>query len=178
MSFIEHSSAGLNMKNKDAETVEGKLLNGMLVFTRPQILKIFDIKKPERFRQWLKLNYIKPHFEASGSGTLNYFTKYNLYTIGLFKKLIDLGLNRWVSMKLSHEFDDMDWHEINYDVPNRPTYMFAYGKVDRAKNWEDVMKVRYTTNVKLQDVEAAIVVNLSEIKKSIDKKIGRIAGGY
>jgi hypothetical protein len=165
------------MKNKDTEKFKGRLFDGMLVFTTPQVLKIFDIKKPERFRQWLKLNYIKPHFKASGSGTLNYFTKYNLYTIGLFKKLIDLGLNRWISMKFAHEFNDRDWHDIHYDVPV-PTYMFAYGKVDRTRSWEDVMKVRYTTNVKLQDVEAAIVVNLSEIKKNIDKKIGRIEGKY
>jgi hypothetical protein len=140
---------------------------------------MFDIKKPERFRQWLKLNYIKPHFKASGSGTLNYFTKYNLYTIGLFKKLIDLGLNRWISMKLAHYVDDKIWHDIHYGGHHHPIYMFAYGKVDRTKRWEDVMEISFTsTNVELNDLEAAIVVNLSEIKKNIDKKIGRIEGKY
>jgi len=125
--------------------------------------------KTERLRQWVKFGYIKPTVKASGSGTNTYYSKYDLFRIGFFKKLIDVGFKRWVASKFANKFSNDDWDV----VWNK--YFIVSGTIDRSKNWSDTMKLSITTNpiVNCSDKEIVIVIDLWAIKKSVLDQIDK-----
>ena len=65
-------------------------------FLAADIEKITGVKR-NRLQQWLERGYITPSIQvASGQGTRNIWSRNDLYTIALFKKIIESGLSRKV----------------------------------------------------------------------------------
>ena len=62
-------------------------------YTTTDIMKL-GIKR-ERLKDWMERNFIEPSIQkASGQGTKNIFSIYDLYKIKLFKLLVETGLPR------------------------------------------------------------------------------------
>lgn len=65
-------------------------------FLAADIEKITGVKR-NRLQQWLEREYITPSIQvASGHGTRNIWSRNDLYTIALFKKITESGLSRKV----------------------------------------------------------------------------------
>ena len=67
------------------------------------ICKALGIER-ERFRDWTKTGQIRPTLPAFGQGTKAGFTLGDVYTIALFKRMIDTGYKRELSAKLISQF--------------------------------------------------------------------------
>jgi hypothetical protein len=63
-------------------------------FLAADIERILEVKR-NRLQQWLERGYIIPSIQvASGHGTRNVWSRNDLYTIALFKKITESGLSR------------------------------------------------------------------------------------
>ena len=67
------------------------------------ICKALGIER-ERFRDWIKTGQIRPTLPAFGQGTKAGFTLGDVYTIALFKRMIETGYKRELSAKLISPF--------------------------------------------------------------------------
>ena len=67
------------------------------------ICKALGIER-ERFRDWTKTGQIRPTLPAFGQGTKAGFTWGDVYTIALFKRMIETGYKRELSAKLISPF--------------------------------------------------------------------------
>lgn len=70
-------------------------------FSTFDVVKILDIKR-ERLREWMIQGFVKPAVSASGAGSKAEFDLLGLYKLGIFKRLVDTGMNRriaaaWIS---------------------------------------------------------------------------------
>jgi hypothetical protein len=167
------------MESTKFEKFEGKLVNGRLVYSTSQTLKIIEVNWAT-FRHWIEKNadeknpYVRPDIPAEGPGTTNYFTKENLFRIALFKKLIGVGLKRFIASELANEVKLEWWADINY--LKEPIYLLAVGKVPPKKdkeNWRDSIEVKVALNNKidLSDFEVVIAMNLNKIAENIDARV-------
>ena len=164
------------MESTKFEKFESELVHGLSVYSTSKTLKIIGVPWGT-FRHWVekKNPYITPDIRAEGPGTTNYFTKENLFRIALFKKLIGVGLNRFIAAKLANEVDLEWWADINY--LKEPIYLLAVGKVPPKKdkeNWRDSIEVKVALNTKidLSDFEVVIAMNLNKIAENIDARAG------
>jgi hypothetical protein len=62
-------------------------------FSTFEVMKILDIKR-ERLREWMNNKFISPTQPASGVGTKAIFSILDVYKTGVFKKLVESGINR------------------------------------------------------------------------------------
>jgi hypothetical protein len=63
-------------------------------FEASDITEITGVKRP-RLQQWLERGFIHPSIQkAEGHGSRNVYNRYDLYRIGIFKKLVESGLSR------------------------------------------------------------------------------------
>lgn len=161
------------MKRKKFAKIKGRIKDGRKVYSTTEALEIFDLKWG-RFRQWLKLGYIKADEPTKAQGSSNFFIKENLYTIKLFIILISLGLNRWFSSDAAHEVGYEQWSDISYQ--GEPIWMIISGDPDhkRDKNWKKNMELYFWPgpDLKLDKFQGAIVIDLLKIAKEIDEKVG------
>ena len=170
--------SGKDVSKETAFTVQEVIGEHVSVFWKsnyisPDVQKVFDIKK-ERLRQWIKLGYIKPSVKASsGPGTHNVFSTSDLFNIGLFKKLTDVGFNRWIASRFAQEFKEEDWKKVNH---GKLKYMTVVGNIDRRKNWRETMRLSKTKSLpsKIKDIEFVLIMNLGELLKNIDDKVLKI----
>ena len=99
------------MSKKTDNTIYSKLLPGQETYSTTDILRILDIKK-QRLRHWTS-KYVQPDIQvSSGSGVKSIFSIYQVYQISLFKKLIELGLNRWISGQFAQNIDHTQWEDF------------------------------------------------------------------
>jgi DNA-binding transcriptional MerR regulator len=68
-------------------------------FSTFDVIKALKIPR-ERLRQWMNLGFITPTIAADGQGTKAIFTRQDAYRIELFRKLLEIGLQR----KLAGQF--------------------------------------------------------------------------
>lgn len=144
-------------------------------FKSPDVRRIFGIKK-ERLREWIKFGYIKPSVKkSSGPGTDNIFSTVDLFRLGLFKNLIDLGLNRWIASQWALSLEEKDWLKVN---DRKVKFFVIDGRIDRNENWE--RSVTLNTSKRVPKTTAmfdfALIVNLENIIENIDRKIYKIIG--
>ena len=76
------------------------------------IVKALEIPR-ERLRDWMSREFIIPSVQSEGQGTKAIFTRYDIYGIALFKKMVESGLSRtvagdWVNNFISREKDGTD----------------------------------------------------------------------
>ena len=63
-------------------------------YTTPELLKAVDIKR-SRFQQWLDYGYVDPSVKnASSQGDRHLFSLKDIYTVAVFKSLIEYGFSR------------------------------------------------------------------------------------
>ncbi|MFC1512106.1 MerR family transcriptional regulator [Candidatus Latescibacterota bacterium] len=74
-------------------------------FSTLDVIKILGITR-NRIREWLREGYVWPSIsESSGQGVKNVFSRWDLYAIELFKRLISTGMNRWEAHRFLHGWD-------------------------------------------------------------------------
>jgi len=67
--------------------------NGL--YTTVDIIRIFPEIKMEKFQDWIKRGYIKPHTTVkNGTRIIKYFKREQLISIAIFKEMVDLGICR------------------------------------------------------------------------------------
>ncbi len=76
-----------------------------------------------RLQQWLKAEYLTPSIEkASGHGTRNVFSLNDLFSIELFKRLVELGTSReWASWIVNNTVGEL----FNETGDKRPYLWFS-----------------------------------------------------
>jgi len=108
------------------------------------IVKALDIPR-ERLRDWMNKGFVKPTKPAEGQGTKAIFTRYDVYNVELFRKLIAFGLNRKDAAALSQDETpnivqgDIGryWNEILYVVIHfMDEFDFAVGSTATVKKEE------------------------------------------
>ncbi len=138
-------------------------------FKSPDVRRIFGIKK-ERLREWIKFGYIEPSVKkSSGPGTDNVFSTVDLFNSGLFKNLIDLGMNRWIASQWTLSLEEKDWTKVN---DRKAKFLVIGGKIDRNKDWKESITV-YSSK-KVPEAKAlfdfALIMNLENIIENVKGK--------
>jgi hypothetical protein len=139
-------------------------------FKSPVVREIFDIKK-ERLRQWIRLGYITPSIKvSSGPGVENVFSGIDLFRIGLFIKLVEIGLNRWIASQFVRSVAKKDWDKANHS--DTKYFLIVTGKIGRKRDWKKYIKLFTAKEVPKYTYrnEFTIVVNLVRILKEISKR--------
>jgi hypothetical protein len=72
-------------------------------FSSSHIAKSLNIE-PERLRQWIRLGFVTPNTPAKGQGSRGIFTRGDVYTVELFRRLLDLGISRSYAASLSQVY--------------------------------------------------------------------------
>jgi hypothetical protein len=151
------------------EQIEGRIIDGLLVFTATEVLSILELET-ERLRQWIKLKYVEPSIPATGSGTKNYFSEIDICKIAVFKKLVDSGVNRWIGKQIIQEFSDEAWSEI--EEGSYPKYLFIVVKAEDRKSWKDSMELFISPRLPEElEWEIVIIINFALITKKIKNRI-------
>lgn len=148
-----------------------KIVPGQKVYSASEVLEILGLKK-ERLRKWIDLNYIGPDVQkASGSGTRNVFSLYNLYQIALFHKLVEAGLKRLVSAHIVNNLDPSEWRQ---SIRDEGSYLIVVRDTDRYK------ELRYSTEfihakkppkIDPDSSQIGIVINIKAIAEEVNSKI-------
>jgi hypothetical protein len=150
------------------EQFEGRIINGLRVFTSPEVEKILAVET-ERLRAWVK-EFIEPTIKSSTSGRKHYFSKIDIYKIAVFKKLVDSGVNRFIAKRIIEQFSDQEWFQIKSG--SFAKYMFVEINVKNRKSWKDSLKLYLSRNLPEKlDWEIVIVINFDLITKSIKDKV-------
>lgn len=75
------------------------------LFSTFEIIKALNIPR-ERLREWMKLGFIKPTQAADGQGTRAIFTRQDAYRVELFRRLLQMGLQRKLAAQFVESYDE------------------------------------------------------------------------
>ncbi len=166
------------MQEKKSKKIIGKIINGRKLYSTRVVLAVLNLEA-ERFRKWIVDGNITPDQPAEGTGTTHFFSRENIYTIGVFTKLVDMGLNKAVASEIAHNWEQRDWNYVS--TRDEDIYLIITGDVTPKKNrdWRKNMKFFVNENPDLIFVkeekgsgfEIALVVNLYKIAKFVDGKL-------
>jgi len=90
-------------------------------YTTVDIIRIFPEIKMETIQDWIKRGFFKPKFIIKiGLGDKKFFVRSQLCMIGLFKKLVDLGIHReyaktWIRAFHNKRVDLFKNHDLEPD---------------------------------------------------------------
>jgi len=165
------------MQEKKRKKIIGKIITGRKLHPTRVVLAVLNLEA-ERFRKWIDDGNITPYQPAEGTGTTHFFSRENIYTIGVFAKLVDMGLNRAIASEIAHHWDPEDWDNVS--TRDEDIYLIIEGDVTPKKNrnWRRNMKFYVNENPNIiftkdktgESFEIAIVVNLYKIAKVVDSK--------
>ena len=134
-------------------------------FSTFEVMKILDIKR-ERLREWMIKKFISPTQSASGVGTKAIFSLLDVYRIGVFKKLVEAGINRrkasaWVNTNPAIN---------NYEEAQDINFIIVFDS-DKGGQWINYMGLPpwtvETDVVKSNDWNVAILINFKKLRKEI-----------
>jgi DNA-binding transcriptional MerR regulator len=120
--------------------------------------------KIERFRDWITKDLIVPSIQKTGKikGKKNLFSRYDLYRIHLFNKLLEFGIKRSRAGKLSSiKFEDLDSEGYLYSVDIvrcKGELLEISGKLIN-----DLSEIKFN-----RDDGFLVVINLAEMKNAVD----------
>jgi DNA-binding transcriptional MerR regulator len=122
----------------------------------------------ERLRDWINRGLVVPSIQkASGRGIKNLFSKYDLYRIYLFEKLLDYGINRTRAQKLSRiKFEDLDVKKYSYSVEIMRDRRTGELHEISGKLINDPSEIKFKRNDAF-----LFVINLAEMKGAVDKML-------
>jgi hypothetical protein len=84
-----------------------------------EVFTTFDIRenlgiKIDRLKDWMNRGFISPSIQkATGQGTKNLFSRWDLYSIKLFQYLIDRGFSRKDAAESIKDFICLEWPIFN-----------------------------------------------------------------
>lgn len=99
-------------------------------FSTFDVIKIFDMKR-ERLREWMNHGFITPTMPAEGVGTKAAFTLLDVYQVGVFKKLVDAGVNR----SIASLWVDVNDSFHNLQLANKVNYMILFERGSNKWKW-------------------------------------------
>jgi hypothetical protein len=144
------------------QSASTKLDEDSFVFTSFEVMEIIGIARG-RYNQWYAGNYLPSgKKERWGERTKTFYSYMDLYSIALFKKLVDLGLSRESSCKL---YKGIDWKKVM-------CHKFRYFIIP--KNHPNDKNTLTTTSMNLETKRhgtAGWYVDLLEITNTIRSKI-------
>lgn len=88
-------------------------------FSSNHVAKALNIE-PERLRQWIRLGFVTPNTPAKGQGSRGIFTRGDVYSVELFRRLLDLGISRSYTASLSQVFSVPRRYFVLGDDKGRP----------------------------------------------------------
>jgi DNA-binding transcriptional MerR regulator len=88
-------------------------------FSSNHVAKALNIE-PERLRQWIRLGFVTPNTPAKGQGSRGIFTRGDVYTMELFRRLLDLGISRSFAASLSQVYSVPRRYFVLGDDKGRP----------------------------------------------------------
>ncbi len=149
-------------------------------FQAAEVTRITGVKRT-RLQQWLEKGWIAPSIQAAdGHGTRNLYTRHDLYTVELFKKIIEYGLSRrtageWLSRCQDHAAGSGYTAGSIWDLPSAQSYnsLIVYVKWDQSKS-EVFVTDRgplFQHWMENEGFDLVIVFNLFRIRQDIDRKI-------
>lgn len=146
-------------------------------FLASDIDTILKLKR-NRLQAWIEKKYIKPSIEeATGPGTRNKWSIYDLYTLSMFKKITEAGMSRQLVADILKE-GGFDIENISPDMLKKLRHRIFFldgGKVkiaivigyEKGKPSKiDIDKLAKQLHV--GDFDMAIVVNLQRIFNEVD----------
>lgn len=141
----------------------------------------------ERFREWLVRGFIRPSIQqASGSGTRNLFSRWDMYLIALFQHLIERGLGREEASAYVNALSDRP-AVINHivfkirtsdngeteisiiDIPpdeEEPRIDIRTGNMNI---WFD--QLRQMIEAPDEEYDEILIVNFGKIRRTVDRKL-------
>lgn len=134
-------------------------------FSTFDVKKILDIKR-ERLREWMNNKFISPTQPASGVGTKAIFSILDVYKIGVFKKLVESGINRrkasaWVNTNPSIN---------NYDEAQKINLIIVFDN-EKGGQWISYMDLppwtMDTDVLEFSDWNVAVLINFKKLREEI-----------
>ena len=153
-------------------------------FRAAEVTRINGIKRT-RLQQWLEKGWIVPSIQvANGHGTRNRYSRHDLYTIGLFKKIIESGLPRrtageWLARCREHAVGSGYTADSIWDLPSARSdkSLIVYAKQNRSEP-EVFVTDRgplFQHWIENEEFEWVIMLNLFRIRQDIDREIESLA---
>jgi hypothetical protein len=133
-------------------------------YTTFDICRIFDMKRG-RIKNWIEQEFIKPmHQVTDKRGKVSYFTKEQLYSIYLFRSLVDAGIKRdyagtWV--KAFENLKKKAKHDVNFVVVD----------ISGTNYSSAIQRITVADNVVIEPTDKAtssLVVNLKRVVEKVD----------
>ena len=143
-------------------------------FLAADVEKITGVKR-QRLEQWLSRGFIAPSIQAaSGHGSRNIWSRNDLYTIALFKKITESGLSR----KMVSDF--LSAGIVGRKKVNDVMFMLYMRKEGKRKGSAIYFKKGEDIVLHLDDIQTDLnmhpfddvfIVNFIKLRVAIDKKI-------
>ena len=142
-------------------------------FTASQITQITGVKRT-RLQQWLEKGYLSPSIQqASGHGTRNIYSIVDVYSIAIFKKIIESGLSRKVvADMLEKSFIDFAADEAGVNDIEHIVYIRKGDHTEALAICVPEIKLDLlSTNNLMKNYDDAYIINFRKIKQETDKRI-------
>ena len=152
------------MTTKSKKTIYPTLAENQETFSTFDTARILNLKR-ERLRQWANWGFIPGGMKvAFGKGYKIVWSRFQLYSISLFQKLVDAGLNRKTAATC---VEAVDWQEV---VSFGQKYLlFAYSTITDEKRI--ILVKKREALAKMGDEEILVFVNLEQIRRAVDSRI-------
>jgi len=143
------------------------------------VTKITGVKRP-RLQTWLENGWIEPSIQAgTGAGSRNIFSRNDLYVIGIFKMITEIGLPREivgdVISKIKGEFDSplTNFSDEGLEYCKHTIFYCAVGDLSNAVllTGNDFYFGETISSLKMDGYDYAFIFNIVPIIEDIDKKI-------
>jgi hypothetical protein len=134
-------------------------------FSTFEVMKILNIKR-ERLREWMNNDFISPTQPAFGVGTKALFNLLDVYKVGVFKKLVEAGINRrkasaWVKTNPGIN-DYSEVQEINFII------VFDGKKDSKWVSYKGAPPWTMETDViEISDWEVGVLINFKKLREEI-----------
>lgn len=149
------------------------------MYTTTDISKCLGIKR-ERLKIWMSKGFIEPTETATGPGTKNLFTIFDLYCLKLFASLVERGFPREEAAKRisltrvslhPNQVDNLCLIAfIRHDEADKhrgyPEIIFFDSIEDFVKNSKSTLDEFFK-----HDCDDMLIINFQKIKKSVDKAL-------
>jgi len=96
-------------------------------FSTFDLIKVLKIPR-ERLREWMKRDYVRPSRKAEGQGDKASFTLEDVYSVALFRRLVDFGFSRNLAGEFVRGFIAED-----RDSPKRQKSEFIIFRITKDK---------------------------------------------
>lgn len=161
-------------RKRKQKTLKVTLAPGQEVFESTVVREVLGVEK-ERLRKWVNGRFVTPGILLSpGPGTSNLFSKSDLYSIALFKHLVDFGLNRRISSEfLNHLSDYGDWKTV---IGGSWRFMVVIHNMGSQTGEPAVVLTDKPPSLHRVEGNISLVIDLLQISRDVDSAIRGLTG--